>query len=170
MRRHSRRHSQPPCVGRSRRRPSTFPAVHVIPEDAYRGPFAQFGTGDDPMIGRRVGGTITFGGGLGLYADTSAIGGLGLSGDTACADHSTAWRLREILGKDPASGDDRITLGPTEHPHARTTRPPRARNPSDSMDAIERRAARLPDAPYVREARAWNANGDRSISVVVKAV
>jgi uncharacterized protein GlcG (DUF336 family) len=89
----------------------------VSPEDAYRGPFAQFGTRDDPMIGRRVGGTITFGGGLGLYSGTSAIGGLGLSGDTACADHSTAWRLRDDLGLAPASGNDKITLGPTEHPH-----------------------------------------------------
>ena len=89
----------------------------VSPEDAYRGPFGQFGTRDDPMIGKRVGGTITFGGGLGLYSGTSAIGGLGLSGDTACADHSTAWRLRDELGLAPASANDKITLGPSEHPH-----------------------------------------------------
>ena len=89
----------------------------VSPEDAYKGPYHQFGTRNDPMIGQRVGGTITFGGGLGLYAGSNAIGGLGLSGDTACADHSTAWRLREALGMTPSVGDDRITLGAAAHPH-----------------------------------------------------
>jgi uncharacterized protein GlcG (DUF336 family) len=90
----------------------------VSAEDAYTGSFERFGTKNDPMIGRRVGGTITFGGGLGLYAGTSAIGGLGLSGDTACADHSTAWRLRADLGLAPASGSDKITLNNASgHPH-----------------------------------------------------
>ncbi len=90
----------------------------VSPEDAYRGPAQLFGTRNDPMIGRRVGGTITFGGGLGLFEGTNAIGGLGLSGDTACADHSTAWRLRILLGLAPSVGDDRITLdNATGHPH-----------------------------------------------------
>jgi uncharacterized protein GlcG (DUF336 family) len=90
----------------------------VSPEDAYKGPYNQFGTKDDPMIGKRVGGTITFGGGLGLFTGTDAIGGLGLSGDTACADHSTAWRVREALGLTPAVGDDRMTLNnATGHPH-----------------------------------------------------
>ena len=90
----------------------------VSAEDAYKGQYDQFGTKNDPMIGRRVGGTITFGGGLGLYSGASAIGGLGLSGDTACADHSTAWRLRALLGLAPAAGNDRITLdNASGHPH-----------------------------------------------------
>jgi len=90
----------------------------VSAADAYNGPFSQFGTKDDPMIGKRVGGTITFGGGLGLYSGMNAVGGLGLSGDTACADHSTAWRLRDALGLAPSAGDDRITLNnATGHPH-----------------------------------------------------
>ena len=90
----------------------------VSAEDAYKGPFSRFGTANDPMVGRRVGGTITFGGGLGLYNGAIAVGGLGLSGDTACADHSTAWRLRNLLGMKPATGDDRITLdNTTGHPH-----------------------------------------------------
>ena len=90
----------------------------VDPEAAYQGQGSQFGTHNDPMVGRRVGGTITFGGGLGLYDGTNAIGGLGLSGDTACADHSTAWRLRDLLGMKPTAGDDRITLdNATGHPH-----------------------------------------------------
>lgn len=90
----------------------------LSPEDAYKGPSSRYGTPSDPMIGKRVGGTITFGGGLGLYDGTRAIGGLGLSGDTACADHSTAWRLRNLLGMKPAAGDDRITLDNVAgHPH-----------------------------------------------------
>jgi uncharacterized protein GlcG (DUF336 family) len=90
----------------------------VSAEDAYQGAFNKFGTHNDPMVGRRVGGTITFGGGLGLYNGTDAIGGLGLSGDTACADHSTAWRLRGLLGMAPSAGNDRITLdNTTGHPH-----------------------------------------------------
>jgi uncharacterized protein GlcG (DUF336 family) len=90
----------------------------LSPEHAYAGPAGQFGGRNDPMIGRRVGGTITFGGGLGLYDGSSAIGGVGLSGDTACADHSTAWRLRVLLNLAPTSGNDRITLdNATGHPH-----------------------------------------------------
>jgi uncharacterized protein GlcG (DUF336 family) len=90
----------------------------VSPENAYDGPYHLFGTKNDPMIGTRVGGTITFGGGLGLYSGNSAIGGVGLSGDTACADHSTAWRLRVLLDLAPASGNDRITLdNASGHPH-----------------------------------------------------
>jgi Haem-degrading len=90
----------------------------VSPEDAYKGPASKFGTRSDPMVGRRVGGTITFGGGLGLYAGTEVVGGLGLSGDTACADHSTAWRTRILLELVPSIGDDRITLDDAHgHPH-----------------------------------------------------
>jgi uncharacterized protein GlcG (DUF336 family) len=90
----------------------------VSPENAYDGPYQQFGTRNDPMVGKRVGGTITFGGGLALYSGVSAIGGLGLSGDTACADHSTAWRVRALLDLAPAAGNDRITLdNASGHPH-----------------------------------------------------
>ena len=89
----------------------------VNAEAAYAGSYAQFGTRNDPMVGKRVGGTITFGGGLALYSGASAIGGLGLSGDTACADHSTAWRVRALLQMAPTAGDDRITLDAAAHPH-----------------------------------------------------
>jgi uncharacterized protein GlcG (DUF336 family) len=83
----------------------------VDPEAAYKGKnLGQFGAANDPMVGERVGGTITFGGGFGLYNGSNAVGGVGLSGNTACADHSTAWRLRALLGLAPATGDDRITL------------------------------------------------------------
>jgi uncharacterized protein GlcG (DUF336 family) len=90
----------------------------LSPEKAYDGPAHLFGTRNDPMVGNRIGGTITFGGGLGLYSGTSAIGGVGLSGDTACADHSTAWRLRALLNLAPTAGNDRITLdNAAGHPH-----------------------------------------------------
>jgi len=90
--------------------------------DAYSGNAAAFGTASDPMVGHRVGGTISFGGGFGLYNGAAAIGGVGLSGDTACADHSTAWRLRNLLGMAPSTGNDKITLDNNlntfgDHPH-----------------------------------------------------
>ena len=89
------------------------------PGPAYKGPYNKYGTANDPMIGKRVGGTITFGGGFGLYrGGSTVVGGLGLSGDTACADHSTAYTLRGLLAMAPtATFLDKITLGPTGHPH-----------------------------------------------------
>ena len=88
------------------------------PEAAYAGDYFRFGTAQDPLVGKRAGGTISFGGGLALYRDGKRVGGLGLSGDTACADHSTAWRLRILLGLAPANPTDKIPLGstPTGHP------------------------------------------------------
>lgn len=88
----------------------------------YQGNFGSFGTPSDPMVGHRVGGTATFGGGLGLYRGTAIVGGIGLSGDTACADHSVAWRTRILLGKQqlnpadqlPFATDAAMTNG---HPH-----------------------------------------------------
>jgi hypothetical protein len=42
-----------------------------------------------------------FGGGLGLYAIGAAlVGGVGVSGDTSCADHNIAWRVRHLLNLD----------------------------------------------------------------------
>jgi uncharacterized protein GlcG (DUF336 family) len=77
---------------------------------AYRGPASHFGQKDDPMAGGRIGGVNVFGGGLALYdANHRIIGGLGVSGDSSCADHNIAWRTRHNLGDDyvPAgvSGD-----------------------------------------------------------------
>ena len=84
----------------------------------YDGDVSKFGTENDPLLGKRVGGTITFGGGVGLYKGKNAIGGLGLSGDTACADHSTAWRTRNKLKLVPAEGADTLTFdNKSGHPH-----------------------------------------------------
>jgi uncharacterized protein GlcG (DUF336 family) len=50
------------------------------------------------------GGMITFGGGVGLYRNGKVIGGLGVSGDTACADHEIAKRVRNLAGLEPPGG------------------------------------------------------------------
>lgn len=82
---------------------------------AYRGNPARYGKPNDPMVGKRVGGVIAIGGGLALYnSDGVRIGGLGLSGDTACSDHIQAWKVRDALGLDyvpfgfSPTGDDNI--------------------------------------------------------------
>jgi uncharacterized protein GlcG (DUF336 family) len=55
-------------------------------------------------IGRVPGGIITFGGGVPLYVDGKVIGGLGLSGNSACADHVVAYRMRRAAGLDKVPG------------------------------------------------------------------
>jgi uncharacterized protein GlcG (DUF336 family) len=70
------------------------------PQAAFGDP-ATFGTANDPMVGKQVGGVVVFGGGLALYSGKGKIvGGLGLSGDTSCADHVMAWKVRHQLGLD----------------------------------------------------------------------
>jgi uncharacterized protein GlcG (DUF336 family) len=68
---------------------------------AYRGNATNFGRSNDPMVGGRIGGVNVFGGGLGLYTDGGRlVGGLGVSGDSSCADHNIAWRVRDTLDLD----------------------------------------------------------------------
>ncbi|MBV8755209.1 MAG: heme-binding protein [Hyphomicrobiales bacterium] len=71
-----------------------------VPEVLYSGDPMQFGSQNDPMVGKHLGGVISFGGGLALYNDNDIIGALGVSGDTSCADHNIAWRVRHALGLD----------------------------------------------------------------------
>ncbi|NOJ38417.1 GlcG/HbpS family heme-binding protein [Bradyrhizobium australiense] len=66
----------------------------------YSGQPAQYGTSQDPLVGQPLGGVIAFGGGLALYDSNGPAGGLGVSGDSACADHNVAWRVRHLLGLD----------------------------------------------------------------------
>ncbi len=74
-------------------------------EVGYRGPATKWGTNDDPMRGGRIGGTMVFGGGLALYDKNGVlVGGLGVSGDSACADHVIAWRVRHALNLDNVPG------------------------------------------------------------------
>jgi uncharacterized protein GlcG (DUF336 family) len=51
-------------------------------------------------IGKVAGGIIMFGGGVPLYSAGKVIGGLGLSGDSARADHAIAYRMRALAGLD----------------------------------------------------------------------
>jgi uncharacterized protein GlcG (DUF336 family) len=54
---------------------------------------------------RLNGGMIFFGGGVPLYdGNGKIIGGLGISGDTACTDHEIAKRVRDIVGLNPPGG------------------------------------------------------------------
>jgi len=50
------------------------------------------------------GGLIFFGGGVPLYRNGKVIGGLGVSGDTSCADHEIAKRARDLAGLNPPGG------------------------------------------------------------------
>lgn len=82
---------------------------------AYKGNFEKYGTKKDPMVGEKLGGLNVFGGGLALYNDKGEmVGGIGVSGDSSCADHLIAWRLRNELGLDyvpagpAATKDDQI--------------------------------------------------------------
>jgi uncharacterized protein GlcG (DUF336 family) len=87
----------------------------VNTEAAYGGDANDYGTADDFMIGKRIGGVNVFGGGLALYdASGEIIGAVGVSGDTSCADHNIGWKLRDALGLDfvpfgvSATEDDNI--------------------------------------------------------------
>jgi uncharacterized protein GlcG (DUF336 family) len=59
----------------------------------------------DATIGKLCGGSIAFGGGVPLYKGKTRVGGLGVSGDTACADHEIAKRIRHLAGLDPEKGE-----------------------------------------------------------------
>lgn len=87
----------------------------VFPEIAYQGLSEKYGTEKDPMVGHKIGGVNVFGGGLALYnSEGKLIGALGVSGDSSCADHNIAWKVRHRLNLDyvPAgvspSKDDNI--------------------------------------------------------------
>src|SRR3954447_518670 len=68
------------------------------PNSAFAGDPQRFGQPDDPLVGKPIGGVIVFGGGVPLYDKNGKIvGGLGVSGDTACADHVIAWKTRQAL-------------------------------------------------------------------------
>ena len=87
---------------------SLYGLQHSNPVDtgvAYKGPSSNYGTANDPMVGNKIGGVNVFGGGLALYdANKQIVGGVGVSGDTSCADHDIAWRVRKNLGLDHLSG------------------------------------------------------------------
>ena len=81
---------------------------------AYKGPSTHFGQKNDPLVGEKVGGVNVFGGGLALYdRNKKVVGAVGLSGDTSCADHHIAWRVRKNLGLDNLSGVGGVSGDPS---------------------------------------------------------
>jgi uncharacterized protein GlcG (DUF336 family) len=77
----------------------------VDPAVAYGGASERFGTADDPIVAKKIGGVNVFGGGLALYDETGKLfGGLGVSGDSSCADHNIAWKVRHALNLDNVLG------------------------------------------------------------------
>jgi uncharacterized protein GlcG (DUF336 family) len=110
---------------------SLFGLQHSNPVNtdvAYKGPAVNYGTKNDPAAKEidPIGGVNVFGGGLPLYHQETGevLGALGVSGDSSCADHVIAWRVRHALGftkvpggvntesyggaTPPALGDDNI--------------------------------------------------------------
>jgi hypothetical protein len=97
---------------------SLYGLQHSNPVDtavAYGGDSTVIGTASDPMVGLKIGGVNVFGGGLALYnSDGKLIGGIGVSGDSSCADHNIAWKVRHALELDyvpggvSGTGDDNI--------------------------------------------------------------
>lgn len=87
---------------------SLYGLQHSNPVDtavAYGGNAAFYGQPTDPMVGRKIGGVNVFGGGLALYGSGGGpLGAVGLSGDTSCADHMIAWRVRNNLNLDHLTG------------------------------------------------------------------
>jgi uncharacterized protein GlcG (DUF336 family) len=98
----------------------TFPAGSLYGlnnSNPFNPGFQPQGTG----VGGVPGGIITFGGGVALYQNGQVIGGLGVSGDTACADHAIAYRMRQQAGLDGTPGgagaDNIVYLNVGELPH-----------------------------------------------------
>ncbi len=87
---------------------SLFGLQHSNPvstDVAYGGSSAQNGLPNDYMVGRKIGGVNVFGGGLAMYnAQRKIVGAVGVSGDTSCADHMIAWRVRSTLALDYVNG------------------------------------------------------------------
>ena len=95
---------------------SLYGLQHSNPVDtdaAYKGPSANFGMPNDPLVGNKIGGVNVFGGGLALYNSAKVlVGAIGVSGDTSCADHNIAWRTRNSLKMDFVHGG----VGPATQP------------------------------------------------------
>ena len=83
---------------------SLYGLQHSNPVDtsvAYAGSSNEFGTENDPMVGKKIGGVNVFGGGLALYNENGKLlGAIGVSGDSSCADHNISWKVRHKLKMD----------------------------------------------------------------------
>ncbi|MFN0120033.1 MAG: GlcG/HbpS family heme-binding protein [Blastocatellia bacterium] len=78
---------------------NNFNPEALVPPDGPRG-----GNERNARGGEIAGGQIYFGGGVPLYRDGKIIGALGISGDTSCADHEIAKRVRDLAGLNPPGG------------------------------------------------------------------
>ena len=120
---------------------------------AYGGSPDRYGRSNDPMVGERIGGVNVFGGGLALYDSSHAIlGGVGVSGDTSCADHNIAYRTRATLRLDyvPA-GVSPIRCARTTHLRHRPARRRRAARWTDGRR--QRRRVRPCQLPRLQRRR-----------------
>jgi uncharacterized protein GlcG (DUF336 family) len=120
----------------------------------YSGSPEQFGQPGDPLVGKPIGGIIVFGGGLALYdARGKIVGGLGVSGDTACADHVIAWKVRHGLGLDAVplgvakNATDNMILDLQNGSSVSGYGHPSCRGGKPSEDAIERLPDQFPTGP-----------------------
>lgn len=69
----------------------------VNPSVVYREPTERWGSKQDPAVGGIPGGNNRFGGGVAIWKHGAVVGGIGVSGDTSCADHNIALRVRDYL-------------------------------------------------------------------------
>ncbi len=71
----------------------------------YGGDQAEYGTDTISWSARRPAGSTSSAAGSALYDATTGeiVGAVGVSGDTSCADHNIAWRVRDALGMDKVS-------------------------------------------------------------------
>lgn len=118
----------------------------------YAGAESSWGSADDPLVGRRVGGTVAFGGGLALYSPQGGlIGALGVSGDESCTDHIVAWKVRHGLNLDAVpdgvspDGSDNIVHDVTVDPASGQDKSASGYGHPTCSPAARRIAARLPD-------------------------
>ncbi len=124
------------------------------PQAAFAGEPKDFGQANDPMIGKPIGGIVVFGGGLPLYTGKgSIVGGLGVSGDTACADHVIAWKVRHALALDgvpmgvaPGQNDNMI-LDVSNGKSTSGFGHPTCRGGKPSDDAVKQLPTQYPPGP-----------------------
>jgi uncharacterized protein GlcG (DUF336 family) len=69
----------------------------VNPAVVYQGPTKKWGASNDPALGQIPGGNNRFGGGVAIWKNGEVVGAIGVSGDTSCADHNIALRVRDHL-------------------------------------------------------------------------
>src|SRR5215510_13850819 len=83
--------------------------------NSFNSKFLAAPSGQDGGQNEIAGGLIFFGGGVPLYRNGKIVGALGISGDTSCAEHEIAKRVRDLGNLNPPGGalvDDIVYSGP----------------------------------------------------------